>query len=157
MTALASTAFLATVANALERMAFVMVEPADEAPQQVLAGSGFCARVQLQHEAAHGVVLVAATDGFLQEFVANMLGAEPQAIGLHEHGEIAVKELANVLAGEAVMAAGGADSPLRLGLPEALDAAGGASQLTAIETAAGGFCCVLASDCGRLLVAGSLP
>jgi CheY-specific phosphatase CheX len=149
-------AFLATVANALERMAFVVVEPSGDTPAAVLAGSTYHAVIGLQHDDGHGVVMVAATDGFLQEFIAGMLGLEQEAIDLGDHGAGAVMELANVLGGEAVMAVGGAESPLRLGLPECLDAAASGELLRRVAREAGYFACALASEGGRILVAGSL-
>lgn len=156
MTAIVSEVFLATVANALERMAFVVVEPAGCDAAEVLAASSCCASIGLQHDDGAGAVLVAATDGFLREFIAGMLGQEAEAIDLGEYGEVAVMELANVLGGEAVMAVGGCESPLRLDLPKAITTGAAAALLARITAAAGHFACTLQSECGRIMIAGCL-
>lgn len=156
MTVIESSAFMSTVANALERMAFIMVEPVDATPGEVLANSLYHACIDLHQDDGKGVVMVAATDGFLQEFIAGMLGLETDEIDVADHGEVAVKELANVLGGEAVMAVGGPESPLRLGLPEAIDETTCDELLSRIEGQPGYFSCALESERGRILVAGSL-
>lgn len=153
MTAPASAAFLGTVASALERMAFVVLEPAAVAPRELLLQCPHRAVVELRGEAAAGgAVLVAAGAGVLREFVAGLLGLDAGEVDLDEHGAAAVQELANVLAGEAVLAHGGAESPLRLGLPAAVGQAAAAALLD--RAAAAGFVCALAAADGGLLVAG---
>lgn len=153
MATLTAADFLATAANALERMAFVITEPATETAGEVLAHPCCQAVIEITGDEHRAWLAVAATHGVVAEVAAGMMGMDPGEIDVDEHGEATVGELANVFGGELVMAMGGQDVPLRLSLPQAL----GDDQMGArIDELAGGehgWTCVLKAETGLLLVA----
>lgn len=153
MATIRSESFASTIATALERMAFVITEPSPETPGEVLAIAEYHSLIELDSEHHEAFVVLSASPGFLQEVAAGMLGLDPSEVDASEHGEAVIKELANILGGEVIMALGGAQSPYRLGLPEMIDDATTNARMDTVEEA-GGFAVVLASETGRLLVAG---
>jgi hypothetical protein len=102
------------VANALEQMAFVMADPVDSPEGDFDRHS----RIEFWNEHERSEVFVSASDGFLVELASSMLGEDEDDVEASEDGVLALKELANVLAGEVITALGGAKIPFNLGIPE---------------------------------------
>jgi CheY-specific phosphatase CheX len=150
MSSVTADSFAGLIALALERMAFVVVEPGDADPQEALTScvAHACVRISGEFER---VVCVSATPGLVGEVAAGMMGVETEEIDVAEHGGATVAELANVLGGELVMLLTGGDSTLTLGLPREVDAAEAAACLASSGDT--GFAVVLTADTGRLLVA----
>lgn len=143
--------FSATAQSALERMAFVFVEPSPELHGEVLAESHFHAQVEIVGEDGNTTLGVSATNEFICEVAGAMMGIDATEIDVDEHGPATVSELSNVLGGELIMAMGGGDSAMRLGLPRAVDDES-AGQL-ADACAHGGQVVVLQSENGHVLIA----
>jgi CheY-specific phosphatase CheX len=143
--------FLAKAQNALERMAFVITEQSQRSIGEALANTAFHAMVSVEGEQGGVLLLVSASPGFVTEVASGMMGLDPSELDADEHGASAVTELANILGGELVMAMGGDEMPLRLGLPSSLDDASAGSM--ADRAATGGWAGTLQSDAGELLVA----
>ncbi len=100
--------------EALERTAFVLTEPAEGQ-----AGVAFRHAAKINYTGPlAGELHLAASDGFLKELAASLLGVEPDEVNVTEHGIDAIKELANIVGGSVVIELGGATEPIRLGLPE---------------------------------------
>ncbi|MCA8974236.1 MAG: hypothetical protein KDC98_05910 [Planctomycetes bacterium] len=132
--------------QALERMAFVFVEPGTETPGEVLARPIVSSRILIQGDAGAFTLCVSATHDFLAEVAGAMMGVDAEEIDADEHGQSTLNELANVLGGELVMAMGGDTDPYRLGLPDAItDEEVGLLADASIEV---GTCLVLQSDSG---------
>lgn len=140
-------------ARALERMAFVLAEPVDVDPEQALAAANHFASVAIVGNGL-GFTLVAADDGFLCEVAAGMLGIEPNEVPLAVHGDPTALELANVLGGHAIHESDGDQSRLRVELPVRIDRTVAAALLQ--QARASGYAGVIATDQGRLLIAGVL-
>jgi CheY-specific phosphatase CheX len=149
MNAFAIDSFAGLVSHALERMAFVITEPTTDAPAEALAESVAQATIVLRGLGQHSLT-VAATAGLVREFASGMLGVDVDEVDVAEHAQSAVGELANVLAGELVMLATAGDAPASLGIPSPTSAAEAAKLLAVAEST--GFCVVLRSDVGKLLV-----
>ena len=149
MNAFAIDSFAGIASHALERMAFVIAESSGEAPEAALAECVAHATIGLRGLGQH-VLTVAATPGLVREFASGMLGVDADEVDVAEHAQAAVGELANVLAGELVMLATAGDAPASLGIPNATSAEEAARQLAVASTS--GFCVVLRSDLGKLLV-----
>lgn len=140
--------FQEAVARALERMAFVFTAPGHDNAREVLAGPVMHARVGVAGGDETVVFCVTASHDFLVEVASAMMGVEAAAIDIDQHGPAAAIELASTLGGELVMAMGGKQRSLRLGLPRITDT-GEARRLVD----AGGAVRVLESDGGgRLLL-----
>lgn len=106
----------------LERMAFVLAEPAEESLAELEPEWRCHAKINYGDSQNGGVAFLSATDGFLSELSSSMLGVEPEDIDLDEHGSNSLLELANVCAGELVILLGGKQDYYQLGLPEPVDA-----------------------------------
>ncbi|GAB4548868.1 MAG: hypothetical protein Tsb0013_09720 [Phycisphaerales bacterium] len=111
-----SLAQLAT--QALERTAFMLVDPADAADPGVLTRH---AHIAYNGEGGCGDVFVSASEGFTLELASSLLGVEPEEINIEEQGVDAMRELANILAGSILTTIGGKEHAYRLGLPETTD------------------------------------
>ncbi len=141
-------------ALALERMAFVIAEPVEVAPEAELQRASRYAAVQIGDD-QHGFVLVAANDGFVREIASGMIGVDLDEVAIEEHGDATVLELANVLGGHAIHEADGDTSCLQLGLPRLVTRD---EALALLRSAKGsGFAGVVAAEHGRLVLAGLLP
>lgn len=150
MNAVTADSFAGLVGVALERMAFVVTEPSEQTPAEVLVKAAAHAVIELGGP-AHYVVAVSATAGMVREVAAGMMGMDSEEIDVDDHGRATVGELANILGGELVMLLTNGDEPMALGLPrDATDEEAGELLDRAI---ARGFCCVLGSEAGSLLVA----
>lgn len=105
----------AAATAALERSAFVFAEPAEDqgaAPEDALF-----ARITVTGSIV-GELHLAASEGFLRELAASLLGVEPSDVDPAAHGADALKEMANMIAGSVVVHYGGVDKRYALGLPE---------------------------------------
>jgi cobalamin biosynthesis protein CbiG len=106
--------------QALERMAFLIADPADQVPIEVLPECRYAARIGIRGGRQPGWLVVAVSAPFAADVAAGLLGCEAAAVDLACHGDAAAAELANVFGGQLVMALGGDRQPWRLGLPEVL-------------------------------------
>jgi CheY-specific phosphatase CheX len=148
MNAVTVDSFAGLVAQALERMAFVLAEPSPLTPGELLATSAAHAIVQID-TATSALLSVSATSGMVREIAAGMLGLEAEEIDVDEHAAATVAELANVLGGELTMLLTAGDEPSRLGLPRE---ASSAEVETLLDGAGDGFRIALGSDSGALLI-----
>lgn len=150
--------FPRAVARALERMAFVIVQPAATPVDRVLPRCCDHARIGFHSDGARddrrpavdGWLCVALTSGLVVEIAGGLLGLDKPSVAIAEHGPSTAQELANVLGGELVMALGGAERPIRLGLPQNVEATAAAQHFVPTGTRT---TCVLQSAAGFLLVA----
>lgn len=101
--------------TALERSAFVFAEPA--AADAELPGPAAFARIRITGSVC-GELHLAASEGFLRELAASLLGVEPEEVDPAAHGADALKEMANMIAGSVVICYDGEHRAYTLGLPE---------------------------------------
>lgn len=102
---------------ALERSAFVFAEPDDSAGAPPTYGF---ARIRVSGS-VNGELQLAASEGFLRELAASLLGVEPNEVDPVSHGADALKEMANMIAGSVVLHYDGENRAYSLGLPSASD------------------------------------
>lgn len=155
MTQIQSSSFQSIVGSALERMAFVILDPTERAPDQAVAAAHQHAVVAIGDAAPQYHLLVSATDALLAEVAANLLGVDASEVDCPQQREMVVTELANVLGGELAMMLGGVEASPRLGLPELVDAATARAHLRSVDEAPAdaAFAFVLGADSGSLVVA----
>lgn len=153
MTTITRHGFMATVQTALERMAFVFAESVDQAAGEVLAQATFHATIDVTSDERSAWLTVSATNGFVREVAASMMGVEAEEIDVDEHGGPTVCELANIFGGELVMQLGGENEPLRLGLPRQLGDDEVGARVDQIGSGSEGWTLCLRSEEGMLLVA----
>ncbi len=101
----------------LERTAMVLAEPA--AHEEAHPPPTRFARITYQGP-SRGTLLLGATDGFLRELAASLLGAETAEVDLDTQGGDALKEMANIVGGSVILALSGGACEYSLGLPELL-------------------------------------
>lgn len=101
--------------SALERTAMVLAEPT-EAPETLAPSTRF-ARISYRGP-RQGTLILSATDTFLRDLAASLLGVEPSEVSVDEHGTDALKEMANILGGSIILAMSGDVCEFSLGLPE---------------------------------------
>jgi hypothetical protein len=147
------TDFLEVVTAALERMAFVLTGPSRVAAPDALPACRFAAWLPIATPQGDCGLLVAASDGLVAEVAGGMLGEDVAGVDVNRHGGATVAEIGNVLGGELVVAMGGQQLPLRLGLPVELTPAEAAARLAGLTASPTGFAAVLQGDTGQLLVA----
>lgn len=99
----------------LERTAMMLAEPAPEGDAQP-APTRF-ARITYSGP-SNGTVVLGATEGFLRELAASLLGVEPAEVDVNTHGNDALKEMANIVGGSMILALSGEVCEYSLGLPE---------------------------------------
>ena len=104
------------VARALERSAFVYVEPGGETDQH-----DHHARISFDGDGSSGDIFLSADQGFVRELASNLLGADLEQVSTTE-GIEALSELANMVAGEVISLLGARTSPIQLGLPSSVEA-----------------------------------
>jgi CheY-specific phosphatase CheX len=149
MNAITIDGFAGLTMIALERMAFVFTEPIAVPAAEVLVHAVAHALIDVKGTQDFGV-MVTATAGLVREVASGMMGLEPAAIDVDDHGQATVEELASILAGELIMLLTGGDGQLAVGLPRpAADEQAGAMVAAA---AANGCWCVVGNENGRLLV-----
>jgi hypothetical protein len=105
--------------NMLERTAMVLAEPAPEGIEQPPATR--FARISYRGP-SRGTLLLGATDGFLRELAASLLGVETAEVNIDAHGSDALKEMANIVGGSMILALSGDVCEYSLGLPELVKA-----------------------------------
>jgi hypothetical protein len=122
MTMLDASQIARLVVEALERTAFVLADEIDVLDADQLPALTRFSRVVFSG-AADGTVLLSASDGFVQELAASLLGVELDEVSPDAEGRDALNELSNIVGGSIILALGGAEKHYEYGLPEALDAA----------------------------------
>jgi len=137
------------VSNALERMAFVFVEPCGTTAGEMIACAAAHSSIELRG-AKNYVVTVTATPGFVQEVAAGMMGCDESEIDVDDHGSATVSELANIFGGELVMMMANEDEGMLIGLPRDVtdEDAGGAAD----RAGDGGRVCMVGTESGELMV-----
>lgn len=103
------------VAGALERAAFVLTDPAE--PQEAFSYDQH-AHITYTSSDEEADVFLSASEGFLREVAASMLGLEEDDPALTAELGEALTELANILAGEIVVCLGGEEKRFVLGIPD---------------------------------------
>jgi CheY-specific phosphatase CheX len=127
--------------NMLERTAMVLAEPAMEGEEQPPATR--FAKIEY-HGPSAGTLILAATDGFLSELAAGLLGVEAAEVDLARHGGDALKEVANIVGGSMILALSGDVCEYSLGLPELLKSEGALPAESPGSAAARAECTVIA-------------
>ncbi len=95
-------------------------EPVDAGQAAELPSPTYCARIAYSGP-SEGQLILAASEGFLRELASSILGVEPEEVDPDQHGKDAIKELANILGGSAVLELGGAECHYSLNLPELIE------------------------------------
>ena len=108
------------VSTALERTAFVLVDPADEDAEASFTPARRSS-LQLNGSDWTGVITLTADEGFLCELASSLLGVDEDEVELEEQGQDVILELANILAGSVSLLLGGDKTHIGLGLPELQD------------------------------------
>jgi hypothetical protein len=119
MSNISSNQLAALVTDALERTAFVVVDPCDEADGTTPPPDALHARIAYTG-AEPGEVFVSASPGFLVELASSLLGVDEDDVALEAEGMDGLRELTNILGGSVLVAIGGEDHRFSLGLPEVL-------------------------------------
>jgi hypothetical protein len=101
--------------NALERTAMVLAEAAP--PDQTSEPVTRFAKIRYSGP-SQGTVELGATEGFLREVAASLLGVESSEVNVDVQGMDALRELANILGGSVILAMSGETCRFSLGLPE---------------------------------------
>jgi hypothetical protein len=110
-----STSLAEMTIRMLERTAMVLAEPVpdgEEHPQPTRA-----ARITYRGP-SEGVLFLCATDLFLSELAASLLGVDTSEINVETHGSDALREMANIVGGSVILAMSGEICEYSLGLPE---------------------------------------
>ncbi len=113
--------------EALERTAFVLVDPCD--PGETAEPTRH-ARIRFTGPTT-GTMTVSASDGFLSELASSLLGVEAEDIDIETEGLDAIRELSNILGGSVLNDIGGQESTFSLGLPELVETDSGDAGITA--------------------------
>jgi CheY-specific phosphatase CheX len=126
--------------SALERTAMVLAEPAAEG-QETPAPTRFASIAY--RGPSEGTIVLSATEGFLQELAASLLGVEAGEVNIESHGNDALKEMANIVGGSVILAMSGDTCEYSLGLPALVKSAdapsgGGAPPVECTLVADGG-------------------
>ena len=121
MTMLTSQKISDFVIEALERTAFVLAEAIDAGQATSLPAPTNFARISYIGPSC-GYVYLAASEGFIRELAASILGVEPEDIDPSNEGEDAITELANIVGGSVTLELGGEKCEYSLRLPELIEA-----------------------------------
>jgi hypothetical protein len=89
------------------------------------------------------VLFLIATDSFLCELAASMLGVDTSEVNIDTHGSDALREMANIVGGSVILAMSGEVCEYSLGLPE----------LVPVELARKGAVCAPGSERAECTVA----
>lgn len=103
-----------SVTDALERIAFMLVDPIDSVDPASLSRH---ARIAYSGTGV-GTVHVSASDDFLIELASSLLGVQPDEVSVETEGRDALRAFADILAGSLLTRLGAEDHPFHLGLPE---------------------------------------
>lgn len=101
----------------LERTAMVLAEPAPDGEN--LPQPTHFARITYRGP-SQGTLILSATEGFLRELAASLLGVEAADVHVPTFGTDALKEMANIIGGSVILALSGDVCEYSLGLPEIL-------------------------------------
>ncbi|MBL9118583.1 MAG: chemotaxis protein CheX [Phycisphaerae bacterium] len=141
MRELTPAALVRLASVALERIAFLMAEPADHltgnGPMPHLApplppATRF-ARIEYRGP-ERGEVILAASDGCARSVAAGLLGTDSESVDPATVGQDALRELANIIAGSLICELGGERCPFSIGLPSACGADALPANPTAVAT-----------------------
>jgi len=127
----------------LERTAMVLAEPAVEG--DVHPPATRFARIVYRGPSS-GTLVLGATEGFLRELAASLLGVESMEINIDIQGSDALREMANIVGGSVILALAGGVCEYSLGLPELVASAeqpAGTVSVEATVVAEGGVLRVL--------------
>lgn len=108
------------VTVALERTAFVMVDPADSGESDTFTPARR-SRLQMTGDDWTGNITLTADEEFLRELASSLLGVDEDDVDIDEHGEDVLRELANIVAGSVSLELGGDKTHIAMGLPAILD------------------------------------
>jgi hypothetical protein len=134
-------ALVRLTAIALERIAFLMAEPAESS-----SGGDFASRLapplppascfaRIDYRGPEGgEVVLAASEGFAQKLAAGLLGVDTDSPDAASAGRDALRELANIIGGSLICELGGVRCPFSIGLPAGCDAASVPANPTAVAT-----------------------
>lgn len=114
MNTIASSTLADMAVQMLERTAMVLAEPA---PENADPGEDLRYATIAFAGPSRGTLTVGATEGFLREVAAGLLGVEPEQVNVQAEGLDALKEMANMLGGSVVLALSGQTCEYSLGLP----------------------------------------
>lgn len=109
----------------LERTAMVLAEPAAEGETHPPATH--FARICYSGPNT-GTLVLGATEGFLRELAASLLGVERSEVDIDTAGRDALKEMANIVGGSMILALSADVCEYSLGLPDLLTTAGAAAR-----------------------------
>jgi len=109
--------------EALARTAFVIAEAVDPEEAAELPEATCFTRIEYGGPVS-GWVGFAASEGFVRELAASLLGVEAEDIDMSVEGADAFRELANIVGGSVILALGGDERNLSLGLPEQVESTG---------------------------------
>jgi len=123
----------------LERTAMVLAEPVTEELDRTEPMRS--ARIRYRGP-SEGVLFLSATDQFLRELAASLLGVETADVNVDTQGSDALREMANIVGGSVILAMSGDVCEYSLGLPELV----AADQVPASAAAE----CTVAADGGVL-------
>ncbi len=115
MTKISETAFEEIVIITLEKIAFLLMEPVPtvECPSKLPMQT----RIQFEGPLSRGSAHFFADESFAKEMASGFLGVEPEDVST-EDAQGAMKEFANMIAGELVLQLGAREDEFYLGLPE---------------------------------------
>ncbi len=149
MNTLRNESLAAAVVQVLERMAFLLAEPANAT--DVDAQARRHARVVFRGPGETGELLLSADDGFVCDVAAGLLGVDPSDVDAGSDGVEALVELANVIGGEVLRLLGAAEVEFQLGLPAAVEPTSAAAVSSGTPSDAD-LACVIAGENGRLRI-----
>ncbi len=131
--------------SALERTAMMLVEPIGS--KDVPPKPTKFARIHYRGP-SKGTLMLGATDGFVRELAASLLGVELSEVSVDIEGTDALKELSNILGGSIVLAMSGETCDYSLGLPEIMTGA----EMPALPRSESSSECTVIADGGGLRV-----
>ena len=99
----------------LERTAMVLAEPVADGIE--LPKPTRSARI-VYRGPSEGTLFLSATDVFLRDLAASLLGVETGEVDVDKHGSDALREMANIVGGSVILAMSGDVCEYSLGLPE---------------------------------------
>ena len=115
MNMITSTSLAEMTICMLERTAMVLAEPAPEG--EVFPPPTRSARITYRGP-SEGTLFLSATEIFLCELAASLLGVEITDVNVDTHGNDALREMANIVGGSVILAMSGDICEYSLGLPE---------------------------------------
>jgi hypothetical protein len=110
-----STSLAEMTIRMLERTAMVLAEPVpdgEDHPEPTRS-----ARITYRGP-SEGTLVLSATDLFLCELAASLLGVDTSEVNVETHGSDALREMANIVGGSVILAMSGDVCEYSLGLPE---------------------------------------